>query len=108
MTGRYDTLAEADSAARKTVGAWKWWGPWAAAEVLLAGGTAGEAERAAAAARPNEIDRILEKLGRYWRAHPELRLGQIVVNALPAMEVVFYVRDDVVEASLEKERVLKR
>lgn len=32
--------------------------------------------------RPAErIDDVLGELGRYWRAHPDLRLGQIIDNA---------------------------
>lgn len=29
---------------------------------------------------PARIDRILAKLGRYWRANPDLRLGQLISN----------------------------
>ena len=52
---------------------------------------------------PARIDRILAILGDYWRRHPDLRLGQIVVNATPRGEPcssVFYVEDDVIEAEL--------
>ena len=52
---------------------------------------------------PARIDRILAALGDYWRAHPDLRLGQIVVNSTPPGEPcprVFYVEDDVIERAL--------
>ena len=31
---------------------------------------------------PARIDPIVDNLRRYWRAYPDLRLGQIVVNAI--------------------------
>jgi len=33
---------------------------------------------------PSRIDPILARLAAYWHAHPDLRLGQIVVNAVKA------------------------
>jgi uncharacterized protein YihD (DUF1040 family) len=29
---------------------------------------------------PKRIDIVLGKLGEYWKAHPDMRLGQILVN----------------------------
>lgn len=56
---------------------------------------------------PARIDRILAALGEYWKANPDLRLGQIVANLtvkanarpLHAPEI-FYVEDDKIEAAL--------
>lgn len=52
---------------------------------------------------PARIDRILDKIRAYWRANPDLRLAQIVVNAARPTEPaphVFYVEDDRIEAGI--------
>jgi hypothetical protein len=58
---------------------------------------------------PARIDRILADLGRYWRANPDLRLGQIVAFAVSNAgmheqrernAVVFNASDDIIEADL--------
>lgn len=52
---------------------------------------------------PARIDRILARLRAYWVTHPDLRLGQIVVNAIPSVSTsshVFYAEDDVVESGI--------
>lgn len=33
---------------------------------------------------PNRIDKIIGLLRKYWWAHPDLRLGQLVSNLTPA------------------------
>ena len=45
---------------------------------------------------PGRIAPILADLARYWHAHPDMRLGQIVVSAIGAHGVpdVFYPEDD--------------
>lgn len=50
---------------------------------------------------PNRIDEVLEALREYWIAHPEMRLGQILVNLVGAKFTadIFYVED---ETLLEK------
>lgn len=51
----------------------------------------------------SRIDRILGKLRAYWHAHPDLRLGQIVVNLseiIAASKDPFYVEDDQLERVL--------
>lgn len=56
---------------------------------------------------PNRIPEVLAALGLYWMNHPDLRLGQIVVNACGgpmtmAEDVdVFNVEDDVLLRKLE-------
>jgi uncharacterized protein YihD (DUF1040 family) len=48
---------------------------------------------------PKRIDPTLEEIRRYWKRHPDARLGQIVVNAA---------RSEGVDASqIEKERLLQ-
>lgn len=57
---------------------------------------------------PARIDRMLSLLADLWRAHPDWRLGQLVVNALccsrPRLVApeVFNAEDDEVEAGLVK------
>ncbi|MBY0514226.1 MAG: hypothetical protein K2P78_09990 [Gemmataceae bacterium] len=55
---------------------------------------------------PARIDRMLKLLREYWLSHPDLRLAQIVVNAVPRTDwscpQVFYAEDDVIEAALRK------
>ena len=55
---------------------------------------------------PARIDRIIELLRAYWKANPDLRLGQIVTNLLatPGQPVVFYVEDYYAERAL-RERI---
>jgi hypothetical protein len=57
-------------------------------------------------ADPNRIDPILAALRRVWERHPELRLGQIVVNAASLGATpdapVFYVNDEKMVVGLEK------
>jgi hypothetical protein len=56
---------------------------------------------------PARIDRILAALGEYWKANPDLRLGQIVANLTVkaterhvAAPEIFYVEDDKIEIAL--------
>lgn len=55
---------------------------------------------------PKRIPEILQELGRYWARHPDLRLGQLVVNAclgpmnMSSDDDPFNVEDDVVLARL--------
>ena len=54
---------------------------------------------------PERISRILQKLQIYWEKNPDLRLGQIVVNAKSAkrcMIDVFYMEDEAFEEGLEE------
>lgn len=54
---------------------------------------------------PNRIDEVLEALREYWVAHPDMRLGQILVNLIGAKFAVdiFYVEDDVLLERLKEE-----
>lgn len=50
---------------------------------------------------PWRIERIVALLASYWRRNPDLRLGQIVVNALGVNSPeVFYAEDDEVERGI--------
>ncbi len=50
---------------------------------------------------PGRIDGALAVLAAAWRAHPDLRLGQLVVNAAGDADS-FYVEDDVLAAALAR------
>jgi uncharacterized protein YihD (DUF1040 family) len=54
---------------------------------------------------PNRINRILEKLRAAWLSSPDLRLGQLVMNAIAMTEDrpvndIFYIEDDQTEKGL--------
>jgi hypothetical protein len=44
---------------------------------------------------PERITAILEKLESAWRANPDLRLSQLILNSCPASIDPFFVEDDV-------------
>jgi hypothetical protein len=52
---------------------------------------------------PARINRILAKLGAYWKAYPDLRLGQIVVNLTPGRDETrtFNIEDTSLEVELD-------
>lgn len=54
-----------------------------------------------AAARHNEQDRVISKLMVVWREHPELRLCQLIENALGGHDCIYYVSDDELLKRLE-------
>lgn len=44
---------------------------------------------------PNRIKTILEKIGNAWRCAPDLRLGQLLMNAVESNEVdLYYIEDE--------------
>ena len=51
--------------------------------------------------RDSEIRVYLDVLEVVWRAHPELRLGQLIVNAAGTINP-FYVEDEVLLEGLEE------
>ena len=52
---------------------------------------------------PKRIDRVLNKLKQYWEKNPDLRLGQILINANKNGKYIsaFYMEDDEFEAWIE-------
>lgn len=54
---------------------------------------------------PERIGRILDMVGELWRRHPDLRLGQLLMNAIyrgdQADADPFYVEDDALEGWLK-------
>jgi uncharacterized protein YihD (DUF1040 family) len=53
---------------------------------------------------PKRIDRILGRIGRIWKAMPDLRLSQLLANANTdgRFDKAFYYEDDKLEADLAK------
>lgn len=54
---------------------------------------------------PARIDRIIEKLRGVWKAQPDLRLGQLLVNAIRPSQPcpqVFFPEDTIIESGLDK------
>lgn len=41
----------------------------------------------------NRIDKILEEVGKVWKKHPDLRLGQLLLN-VARDPVLYYLEDD--------------
>jgi len=50
--------------------------------------------------KPERIDPIIERLRSLWHTNPDLRLGQIIVNAFGTADP-FYVEDELFILSLE-------
>ena len=52
---------------------------------------------------PNRIGPILKQLEIYWKANPDLRLGQIISNMSTTlgMQDCFYVEDDAMLKAIE-------
>jgi len=62
-----------------------------------------ESELALATRRdPDRIDRVIEKIRKIWKANPDWRIGQLVVNMTQRGKQIFYVEDDVVEAEIDR------
>lgn len=51
---------------------------------------------------PDRIDEVLAEVERIWRAHPDLRLTQLVANVLPGDNPHYNVEDDVLLESLRR------
>lgn len=50
---------------------------------------------------PARIDRVLAQIAVLWHRYPDLRLGQLLVNAEPRFDVLpFYIEDTDLEAAL--------
>jgi hypothetical protein len=52
---------------------------------------------------PDRIPLVLGALERAWREHPQQRLGQLFMNAVGTEDLLFYVEDDELIASLSVE-----
>ena len=51
---------------------------------------------------PKRIGRMLGLIGEIWIKHSDLRLTQLIMNALKMNQDPYYVEDDKLEKALEK------
>ena len=51
---------------------------------------------------PKRIIRILRLIGEIWRRNPELRLTQLIMNALKLNQDPYYIEDDRLEKALKE------
>lgn len=49
---------------------------------------------------PKRIERMLSRIRRIWLTHPDLRLTQLIMNALQMNEDPYNVEDDTLETKL--------
>ena len=49
---------------------------------------------------PERIDRILKRVEEIWKANPDLRLTQLIMNALELDVDPYYIEDDTLEKKL--------
>lgn len=49
---------------------------------------------------PERIKRILNIIQRIWLTYPDLRLSQLLINAVGTQELSYHVEDDVLEEFL--------
>ncbi len=46
------------------------------------------------------IDRITNLINKVWKKYPELRLGQLITNAVRGLDI-FYIEDEILEEKLK-------
>jgi len=51
---------------------------------------------------PERIDHVLKVVGETWKKYPDLRLGQLISNAMGGDDYVFFTEDDVLEIAVEE------
>lgn len=51
---------------------------------------------------PNRILKILEKVEKFWKKYPDLRLGQLLMIFSEGQDC-FYMEDDILEEKLDQE-----
>ena len=42
----------------------------------------------------NRIDKVLDEISKIWKANPDLRLGQLILNITDNPNILYYVEDD--------------
>ena len=47
---------------------------------------------------PKRIDKILDELKSIWVKHPDLRLGQLLLNVIPETYLYYVEDDDLIKA----------
>ena len=51
---------------------------------------------------PNRIPKIIELVRSIWQTYPDLRLTQLIMNALQMHGDPYYVEDDILEKKLKE------
>ena len=51
---------------------------------------------------PNRINEVLRIVSKVWYTHPDLRLGQLILNAC-SESALYYIEDDLLLESLKKQ-----
>jgi len=51
---------------------------------------------------PNRIPEIISVVTRVWYKYPDLRLGQLILNACPNDKVAYYIEDEELLENLKK------
>lgn len=51
---------------------------------------------------PKRIDEILKLIEEYWKKHPDMRLAQLIMNALQMNEDPYHIEDDILKNKLER------
>ena len=49
---------------------------------------------------PKRINRVLKLIKKYWKLHPDMRLTQLIMNALQITEDPYYYEDEILEQKL--------
>jgi len=55
---------------------------------------------------PERIEPMLALIREIWTKHPDLRLTQLIMNALQINKDPYYIEDDVLQKGLEKVKKL--
>jgi hypothetical protein len=43
---------------------------------------------------PERIEKVLNEIRKKWHQYPDLRLGQLLINAIPTNLDLYYIEDD--------------
>lgn len=57
---------------------------------------------------PERIVKVLEEIKNYWQQYPDLRLGQLICNAIPPNDDLFYIEDEILIELLKNRYLQKR
>lgn len=51
---------------------------------------------------PKRIDKILKLIKTYWKKHPDMRLTQLIMNALQITDDPYYIEDEILHDKLQE------
>lgn len=58
---------------------------------------------------PKRINRMLKKIKKLWKTYPDMRLTQLIMNALAMNEDPYYIEDELLERKIDElSEVLKQ